>query len=83
MYNSTTLDDIFGNNNPFTLAHELLNTFFNTLAEIAFDYMFGIAAIVFWCCFIKTVLNGKASILLLILAILSTVLAITLGQQLW
>lgn len=69
--------------NPFEVFYNLFATAWNAVVENAFNYLFGILAIVVWVRFVLSLLQGRFSVLLLVLGLIFSAMAATLGQDFW
>lgn len=60
-----------------------LENFCNQTISFIGDYIFGIVALILWLRVVVTILNGRTSVLLIVLAVIFSGLAFTQGQLLW
>lgn len=68
---------------PLARLDPILDGFLETIADFFNTHLFGILALILWVRVVMTILNGRTSALLIVLAILSSLIAVAQGQALW
>ena len=69
--------------NPFDKLIEIWNQVVASIMDYTANYIFGILALVFWLRAIDSLLKGKIAIIAIILAVVLTAMAISMGQHIW